>query len=196
ARLGVSANAISVSSAVFAVAAAAALMAAPSVGAPLYTAAALFIPLRLLANLFDGMVAVEEGRATPTGPLFNEVPDRIADVVILAAAGASAGYAAESGVIADWGATLGWIAAVCALLTAYVRELGRALGQPADFSGPFAKQQRMWVIFVGASLAGGEAAWDGGGEVLFAAVAIVAAGTLLTVLRRLSRLAAALRAAA
>jgi phosphatidylglycerophosphate synthase len=134
------------------------------------------------------MVAVEHGRATPTGPLFNEVPDRIADVLVLAAAGASAAAAADSGPVADWGSAAGWIAAVAALMTAYVRELGRALGAPADFGGPFAKQQRMWAIVAGSLAATAEVAAGGGGTALFAAVAVTAAGTLLTVALRLARL--------
>ena len=50
------------------------------------------IQLRLLCNLLDGMLAVEQGLKSPTGDIFNEVPDRIADVITLA----GAGYAATS----------------------------------------------------------------------------------------------------
>lgn len=189
ARAGVPANAISVASVMFAAAAAAALLTATPAG---YLAAAALIPLRLLANLLDGMVAVEHGRATPTGPLYNEVPDRIADVMVLAAAGASAAIAGEG--IADWGTAAGWIAAVAAVMTAYVRELGRALGQAADFAGPFAKQQRMWAVVAGALLAAAEGAWGGAGEALFAVVAVTAAGTVLTAGLRLRRLARRLAA--
>ena len=48
--------------------------------------AALCIQLRLLCNLFDGMVAMEGGKQTPAGELFNDVPDRIADPLLLAGA--------------------------------------------------------------------------------------------------------------
>ncbi|WP_108662296.1 CDP-alcohol phosphatidyltransferase family protein [Acuticoccus kandeliae] len=195
AGLGISANAVSVSSLVFAALAAAALLAAPERPA-LYLAAALLCPLRLLANLIDGMVAVEHGRATPTGPLYNEIPDRLADVAILAAAGASAAAAAGTGFVADWGTLVGWLAAVAALMTAYVRELGRALGRPADFGGPFAKQQRMVAVTIGSLGAAVEGLWGGHGEILFAAVLIVAIGTMATAWRRLARLAAFLRAGA
>ncbi len=193
ARAGVPANAISVASVVFAAGAAAALLAGAAVPV-LYLAAAVLIPLRLLANLLDGMVAVEHGRATATGPLYNEVPDRIADVLVLAAAGASAASAAETGMVADWGATAGWVAAVAALMTAYVRELGRGLGAPADFGGPFAKQQRMRAVVAGALLGAAEPLWGGAGEALFAVVAVVAVGTILTAVLRLARLGAWLRA--
>src|SRR5713101_4100082 len=43
--------------------------------------AAGLIQLRLLANMLDGLVAVEGGRKTATGDLFNEIPDRFADVL-------------------------------------------------------------------------------------------------------------------
>lgn len=44
--------------------------------------AAVFIQCRLLCNLFDGMVAVEGGKSTPSGELFNDIPDRVADPLI------------------------------------------------------------------------------------------------------------------
>src|SRR5689334_12887314 len=85
-----------------------------------FAAAAAAIQLRLLCNLLDGMLALEQGLQTATGALYNEVPDRISDVAILAAAGYSIG-----GVTA--GVTLGWAAAAAALFTAYVRLLGGSL---------------------------------------------------------------------
>src|SRR5437016_1070119 len=42
-----------------------------------YLAAALFIQLRLLCNLIDGMVAIEGGRRSASGEIYNELPDRI-----------------------------------------------------------------------------------------------------------------------
>src|SRR5699024_11766643 len=85
------------------------------------------MPLRLLLNMLDGMLAVEKGMHTPTGDLFNEVPDRIADLVLLAAAGyATAGIWAVGEF--DWGVVLGWMADEAAILTHYVRTLGAANG--------------------------------------------------------------------
>lgn len=186
AKAGVSANAISVASVVFAAGAAAALLLAPSVPL-LFLVAAVLCPLRLLANLFDGMVAVEHGSATTSGPIYNELPDRLSDVLVIAALGHAAALSAGTGPIADWGGLVGWLGAVAALLTAYVRELGRGLGAPADFSGPLAKQHRMWVVvaaavaaFVVSPLAS---------LILFAASVVILVGTTLTVVRRLSRLA-------
>jgi phosphatidylglycerophosphate synthase len=76
---------------------------APSAGVAYLVAAATFIQLRLLANLLDGLMAVEEGKRTPTRVLYNEFPDRIADTVLFLSA--AAGYAS------GWPA-IGWLAAV------------------------------------------------------------------------------------
>src|SRR5690606_11467936 len=81
ARTGVSPNLISVASIAFAALGAWALLELESPwGAWL---CAIAIVLRLLCNLFDGLVAVEHARKTPTGVLYNEVPDRVADSLFL-----------------------------------------------------------------------------------------------------------------
>ena len=61
-----------------------------------YLAAELELARRQ-SNMMDGLVAVEGQRGSPTGALYNELPDRIQDALLLVAAG----YAAGS----DW---LGW----------------------------------------------------------------------------------------
>ena len=93
-----------------------------------FLAAAACIQLRLLANMLDGMVAVEGGRQTPAGALYNEVPDRLADSIFIVALGVVIGE--------PW---LGWLGALLAALTAYIRTLGGALGLAQDFRGPMAK---------------------------------------------------------
>jgi len=98
--------------------------------------AAVFIQCRLLCNLFDGMVAIEGGKKTHSGELFNDMPDRISDALLLV----STGYAIS---IISWGDTLGWCAALLAVMTAYVRTLAASLGAPINFEGPMAKQHRM-----------------------------------------------------
>ncbi len=135
--------------------------------------AALFCQLRLLCNLLDGMVAVEGGKGEADGPFWNEFPDRVADILIFA--GIGYGIAAPG---------LGWAAAALAVLTAYVRELGRATGNPSDFGGPMAKQHRMAVATAGALLSLVEALWSGGNWILTIALWIVAIGSAATVLRR------------
>jgi phosphatidylglycerophosphate synthase len=186
ARVGVSANAISLASVLFAALAAAALIAARDAGDALRSLlllkAAVAIQLRLLCNLLDGMVAIEGAHAAKSGEVFNDAPDRLADAVILVAAGYALPWPA-------WGTALGWSAALLAVLTAYVRLLGGALGRPQDFCGPMAKQHRMAVLTaacLGSILEGlvfAERGW-----VLAVGLAIILAGSALTIGRRLLRL--------
>jgi phosphatidylglycerophosphate synthase len=193
ARAKVSPDAISAASVAFAALGAALIMTSGVLDGWLARAvvlvlAAVCIQARLLCNLLDGLVAVEHGRAGPAGPIWNELPDRIADVMLLA----GAGYGVQAAGIGG-GAALGWVAAVLAVLTAYVRELGRGLGQPADFSGPMAKQQRMAVLTGFCLIAAFEPLWRGDGLVLLCGLVLIAAGTLVTVVKRTGTLARGLR---
>ncbi len=134
--------------------------------------AAVFILLRLLCNLMDGMVAIEGGLGTPAGEIYNDLPDRISDALILCAVGYSLpwpSYARE----------LGWTAAFLAIVTAYIRILGGALGLKQDFRGPMAKPQRMAVIIAASSVAPFDS------RVLALALVVVAVGSLLTAVLRL-----------
>ncbi len=135
--------------------------------------AILFCQLRLLCNLFDGMVAVEGGKGAPDGPFWNEFPDRAADLLIFAGVGYGIGMPG-----------LGWAAGAFAVLTAYVRELGRSTGQPSDFSGPMAKQHRMAAITAAAAISIPEPLWEGHNQVLMVALWVVAIGAALTAIRR------------
>jgi len=148
----------------------------------LLLAAALFTQMRLLCNLFDGMVAIESGRAAPDGGFWNEFPDRISDMLILMGVGLCVGDPA-----------LGWAATACAFLTAYVRELGINTGAGADFTGPMAKQHRMALVTLAAIVSIAEPLWTGTGQVLWLALWGIAIGAALTALRRSVRLVGKLR---
>lgn len=188
ARTGLTANAISVLGAVCAIVAGGAfLLSAGSGWRAWLVVAALGIQLRLLCNMLDGMVAVEHGRATPVGALYNDVPDRIADTVILA----GAGYALAVGA---WNPALGWACAVMALFTAFVRVLGGALGTPQFFFGPQSKSQRMAVLTGGALLAAAMPSTARAGQVITLALIVILVGSTLTVVRRVLRIARELRA--
>ena len=102
----------------------------------LWLVAALGAQLRLTANMLDGMVALASGRASKTGELYNEVPDRISDAAVFIGAGFA------------WGGNvaLGYIATILAVFTAYIRAAGKIAGAPNEFCGPMAKQHRMLVI--------------------------------------------------
>jgi len=192
ARAGASPNMVSAGSIVFGLIGCAALMSSGLLDGPSRIAALLIggvcIQLRLACNLMDGMVAVEHGRGGPTGPIWNELPDRIADGLFLVGAGYGAALAGVT-----WADDAGWAAAAFAVLTAYVRELGRSLGQPADFGGPMAKPHRMALLTAAAVIACFEPLWRGHGIILALACAIVAVGAALTALNRTLRLARRLR---
>ena len=185
-------NQISVAGVAFAAAAGVAIAAAPRAPAPwppvLFVAAAVSIELRLLCNMLDGMVAIEGGLQTRSGGLFNELPDRLADVLVLA----PAGYALP---LADGTSALGWAAALLAVLTAYVRALGGSLGLAQDFSGPMAKPQRMQLMAAACVGSVIEMGLGSAGRVMAAALAIVILGCVVTMARRTGRILRALEAA-
>ena len=143
---------------------------------------ALAIQGRLLCNLFDGMVAVEHGKGSPLGPMFNEFPDRIADTVLIAALGYAAGYPA-----------LGWIGAVLALMTAYIRAFGGSLGLPQDFRGPMAKAHRMAVMTAGCVIGAVESAMHGSRYALLTALLVIVVGSIFTCINRARVIADQLR---
>lgn len=147
--------------------------------------------LRLLCNMLDGMVAVESGRASRVGELFNELPDRVSDAATLIGAGYAAG-----GLPA-----LGFVAACMAMFTAYVRAQGKVAGANQEFCGPMAKPQRMFVITVAALFcAVAPASWQprwgaAAAGILSIALGIIIVGTVITVIRRLCRLVSQLEGA-
>jgi len=138
------------------------------------------IQLRLLCNLFDGMVAVEGGLKTKTGDVYNDLPDRFADLLILV----PLGYAT----LVPWGDELGWAAGAMAVFTAYVRLLGGALGLKQDYVGPMAKQQRMAAATIASLGAIAESYWHMPRYILIAALVLITLGALGAVLRRSSRI--------
>jgi phosphatidylglycerophosphate synthase len=193
ARAGVSPDLISALSVLLAVAGAAAFVASGLTGglcrSLLLIAAGTCVQLRLLCNLLDGMVAVEHGKGGALGPIWNELPDRLADVLFLAGAGYGVALAGI-----EWGDDIGWAAAAIAVLTAYVRELGRGLGQAADFSGPMAKPHRMALLTGACVVSAVESLWGWRGQALAIALGLIAAGALVTAARRTMHIARRLKA--
>jgi phosphatidylglycerophosphate synthase len=177
-RLGVSPNQMSLASIGCAIIGAGSLLWSSVTESPLRSisliGAATFIQLRLLANMLDGLMAVEEGKKTPTGILYNELLDRPADILLLVAAGYATAWA-----------ELGWIAAVLAVSTAYIRALGGALGYAQDYRGPMAKPHRMFALTIGSLMA----ALLPRQPVLAIALGVIVLGSVITLLRRISRLA-------
>src|SRR5262249_42964361 len=94
--------------------------------------------------------------------------------------------------------TLGYLAACVALFTAYVRAQGKAAGAPHEFCGPMAKQQRMFTVTVvalygGVAPQGWQPTHDRGRGLMPAALAVIGLLGLATTVRRLRRIAAALK---
>jgi phosphatidylglycerophosphate synthase len=143
---------------------------------------ALAVQARLVCNLLDGMVAIEGGKKSALGALYNEFPDRIADSLLIVALGYAVGWPA-----------LGWLGALAAALTAYVRVFGGALGQPQDFRGPMAKQQRMAVLTAACVAGAAEWLFTGTHYVLIVAAVIIAAGSVVTCVTRTLAIAGKLK---
>jgi phosphatidylglycerophosphate synthase len=143
--------------------------------------AAACVQLRLLCNMLDGMVAVEGGFRTKTGEIYNELPDRFADVLILVGAGYSS---ATSPTLV----TLGWASAVGAVLTAYVRALGATAGASQYFLGPMAKPHRMAVITAACLGTALSLAIQKPCDLIQPALWLIVAGCVITLARRSVRI--------
>jgi phosphatidylglycerophosphate synthase len=190
AKSGATANSISVAGLLAGLAAGGAIAATsffPEYFVILYILGALLIFSRLLANMFDGMVAVILAKPNPLGELFNEVPDRLSDAAILIGCGYSIKSSPEAG----------FLAALFAVLTAYIRSLGKAAGASQNFAGPMAKQQRMFLCiatcflcaFMPTSLvmfSPAEQGPAGGGSIMGPVLWFIAAGSAYTCIRRLA----------
>lgn len=197
-RAGVRPNVVSVLSVVVAAVGCAALVASGIAGqdgddalrALTLVIAAACAPLRVLLNMLDGMLAIEGGAGTPAGDLYNEVPDRVSDLLLLA----GTGYAAVS---VPGGITAGWVVAGLAVLTAHVRSLGAAQGLPHVFDGPMPRNRRMWVLTAAclASLLESTSLAELGmprGTLLVLGLVVIGVGCLMTVDIRLQLIARAL----
>jgi phosphatidylglycerophosphate synthase len=156
----------------------------------LWLITALGAQLRLTANMLDGMVALASGRDSKVGELYNEIPDRVSDAAVFIGAGFA------------WGGNVpfGYIATILAIFTAYVRGAGKIAGAPNEFCGPMAKQHRMLAITVACVYSAVvPRSWQifhfdkfeiG---VMTLALTLIIAGCVITVIRRLKRIAGALR---
>jgi phosphatidylglycerophosphate synthase len=142
---------------------------------------------RLLCNMLDGMVAIEGGRQTKSGEIYNDLPDRVADALIFICAG----YAAR---MHSFGVELGYIAATLAVFTAYVRMLGGASGLKQSFIGPMAKQHRMFTLSLACVLSIFETRFLSAGTILWAALIVINIGCIATSWRRTARIARELEA--
>lgn len=157
----------------------------------LLIAAALAIAARLLCDILDAMVAEHPRRASPTGPVFNGLLDRLSDAMILVGAGYGATH---PGIL--FSAALGWLCALMGAILAYERELGRGLGLTPQFCGPMSKPRRAAIIGAAALLSLFEPMWKGHGLTLLWALGLIAALSVITIVRRARQQMLRLRAQA
>src|SRR5438034_9401894 len=156
----------------------------------LWLVAALGAQLRLTANMLDGLVALGSHRASKVGELYNEIPDRVSDAAVLIGAGFA------------WGGnvTLGYIVTILAIFTAYIRAAGKIAGAPNEFCGPMAKQHRMLVItLIALYSAITPRSWqtiafnESQIGLMTLGLVVIVVGCVITVIRRVSRIAHALK---
>ena len=186
-RAGVRPNAISIAGTIFAGMAGVCLWLAGQAGLNWHWSLLLVLTvcgmqLRLLCNLFDGIVAIEGGFKTKSGEIFNELPDRFSDAFIfIGAAYSFPGF--------TWTRELGWAAATLAVVTAYVRALGAGMGAGQQFTGPMAKQQRMATLTLACLIGSFAPLSPPVACVIPLALATIGLGCILTIFRRCRRIA-------
>jgi phosphatidylglycerophosphate synthase len=146
--------------------------------------APVFCYLRLWFNMLDGMVAFEAGKASRRGEILNDLPDRVADIVIFIGV-------AHSGLMNP---LIGYWAAILAVLTSYVGLFGQALGVQRQFGGIMSKPWRMVVLHIGAWLTFFLAPQSSATFTIFDwTCLVVIAGCVETIVVRLKRITAALQ---
>src|SRR5204863_8351688 len=116
------------------------------------------------------------------GALVSGLPDRVIDVGGLL----GFGYVARSDPL------LGFVGTIFAIFLAYLRAQGNVAGAHREFCGPMAKQQRMATVTLAAiacAIIPNATEW----QVPMSALWLIIAGCIITVVRRLQRISAALR---
>ena len=143
---------------------------------------AVLVQVRLLANLYDGMVAVLRQIASPVGELFNEVPDRVSD--------------AATRLVSVMPPDRIRCLVSLPLSSRYFSHIrgaeGKVAGAHQEFCGPMAKQQRMatvTLVAIACAIVPGATDW----QVPMFALWLIIAGCIVTAIRRLQRISATLR---
>jgi len=173
-RHGVRPNVISAAAILVSACGALAIAASPTVPALLF-----LVPFaaaaRLVLNLMDGLVARRTGLTSATGEMWNELGDRVCDVLLIG----------SLALVPAVGPALAFGAVIASLLASYAGITARAAGGRRQYGGIMSKPGRMIVLSVAAPL-----------SVLLAEPRILWAGTLIILIGALLTLAQRLRAAA
>ena len=115
--------------------------------------------------------------------MYNEIPDRVADILFIVALG----YA----IAMLW---LGWLGALLAAKTSYIRVLGGANGLAQNFAGPMNKPHRMFVMTMGWLIGAAEHHFNGSNYVLTIAAYVIAIRSGITCIVRTLTIAQQLKA--
>lgn len=176
ARRSVSPDLLTLASIPVAALAAGCLLASPANPA-LLAVVPLLAVVRLVLNLLDGAVARRTGRIHPRGELYNELGDRIADVLFLAPVAFVPG--------ADAATVL--LGVLVAVLASYVGVAARAAGGRRIYRGILSKPGRMILLgaFASAALIAGPGVWAAFGPVLLAGGAATLVERIVVALREL-----------
>ena len=134
--------------------------------------------LRLVTNLLDGAVARRTGQVHPRGAFYNELGDRVADVLMLGSVAMVPGAIAPAV----------WLGVVLALLASFTAVATQAAGGSRTYRGILSKPGRMalLVAFSMLVLLLGPEAWGPFGPLLAIGTALTLAERVLVAIRELS----------
>jgi CDP-diacylglycerol--glycerol-3-phosphate 3-phosphatidyltransferase len=160
ARLGATANQVTLLAALASLAVAWVVWVHAPARPLLYALLPLWMLLRMALNAVDGMLAREFGQKSRPGAYLNELCDVVADAAL---------YLSLSSLPGAWPHLL-WTMALLAALTEYAGVLGLMVGASRRYDGPMGKSDRAFVTGVlGLLLAGG---WIGVATVNWVAAAM------------------------
>ena len=169
-RRGIAPNVISATAIFVSALGATAIAASPTTPALLY-----LVPLaaaaRLILNLMDGLVARRTGATTPSGEMWNELGDRVCDVLLIG----------SPAFVPAVGPALALAAVIASLMASYAGITARAAGGRRQYGGVMSKPGRMIVLSVAAPLS----ALLAEPRILWLGTLVILAGACLTLAQRL-----------
>ena len=174
---GISPDAVTLAAIPVGAVAAACILVSPSVPA-LLLAVPILAAIRLVLNLLDGALARRTGQTHARGELYNEVGDRITDLLFLVPVAFVPG--------ADRTTVL--LGALGAVLASFIGLSVRAAGGERIYRGILSKPGRMVLIgaFSVAAFVIGPSAWGPFGPLLLVGTALTALERLVVGIRRLA----------
>jgi CDP-diacylglycerol--glycerol-3-phosphate 3-phosphatidyltransferase len=126
--------------------------------------------VRIAANALDGLVAEIAHKARPSGELYNEIADRLAD----------AAFIVGSALVGGVNPALAVAALAAAEFASFVGVTAKAVGTVRRYDGPMGKPDRMAIIGVAAVFA----LFVTPGSVFNLGLAVVIVGSMLTAVNR------------